>query len=127
MKNIKNLHLVLSTLCIVPVALVYGVSPGNILPQLFDFTITGTDLSNIFRAQMGLYLGMAILWIMGCLKPRLWYTATVVNIVFMTGLALGRLISLVLDGAATIYLFSGMFVELTLALFATRNLRKFHK
>ena len=125
MKSFKNLHLAISAFLIVPVALVYGLLPGNILPGLFDFTINTTDLSNVFRAMMGLYLGMAGFWIMGIIKPKIWVAATMANIFFMGGLATGRIVSLLLDGTPDIYFLTGLFVEALLAVWGIRNLKKY--
>jgi hypothetical protein len=125
MKSFKNLHLAVSVLLIVPVALVYGLLPGKILPGLFDFTIHTTDLSIIFRATMGLYLGMAVFWIMGIVKSKTWVAATTANIFFMGGLAIGRIVSLLLDGSPNVYFLTGLFVELLLALWGIRNLKKY--
>jgi len=123
MKRSTNYHLILSVILIIPIALVYGLYPEKILPRLFDFTITGTDLSNIFRAIMGLYLAMAIFWIIGIVRPKSWKAATIANIIFMGGLASGRLISLLMDGMPSIYFLLGLVVELLLAGWGIKNLR----
>ncbi len=123
MKRAKNFHLILSTIFIIPVAFVYGLYPQKILPLLFDFTVSGTDLSNIFRAIMGLYLAMGILWIIGTVKPNFWRTATIANILFMSGLAFGRMFSMTLDGPPSIYFSIGLLVEVLLAVWGIMNLR----
>ena len=125
MKSFKNLHLAISVLLIVSIALVYGLLPDKILPELFDFTISTTDLSNIFRAMMGLYLGMAAFWIMGIIKSQIWVAATMANIFFMGGLAIGRIVSLLLDGTPDVYFLAGLFVETLLTVWGIRNLKKY--
>jgi|SRR5215203_1827085 len=87
----KNLHLIISAILIITIAFYYGIDPGALLPTLFDFRVDTTDLLNIFRAIMCLYIGMIIIWVVGIFKPRYWETASIVNIVFMSGLAIGRL------------------------------------
>ncbi|MDB5210842.1 MAG: hypothetical protein JWQ30_1669 [Sediminibacterium sp.] len=124
MKSSTNYHLILSVILIIPIALVYGLYPEKILPRLFDFTITGTDLSNIFRAIMGLYLAMAIFWMIGIVRPKFWKAATIANIIFMGGLASGRMISLLMDGMPSIYFLLGLVVELLLAGWGIKNLRR---
>ena len=111
----KNLHLIISAILIVAIAFAYGGAPGAWLPALFDFKVETTDLKNIFRGIMCLYLGMVIIWVAGIFKPRYWETATIMNIVFMNGLAIGRLISFAADGIPSIALLIGFFVELSLA------------
>ena len=125
MKNSKNLHLLVSVFLIVPVALVYGLLPDKLLPELFDFTVNTTDLSNMFRAIMGLYLGMAVFWIIGIMKPKFWLAATIVNVIFMGSLAGGRLLSCLIDGTPGIALVIGLIVEVLLAFWGIRNLKKY--
>jgi hypothetical protein len=123
MKWFKNLHLLLSAIFIIPIGFVYGLYPQKILPQLFDFTIIGTDLPNIFRATMGLYLAMGIFWITGIIKSNLWRAATIANIVFMLGLAFGRIVSMKLDGWPSVYFSAGLVVEVLFAVWGIINLR----
>ena len=110
----KNLHLVISTLIVIPIALVYGIYPGKFFPILFDFEIASTDAHNIFKAVMGLYFSMAILWIAGILRPRFWEAATLTNILFMSGLAAGRLLSIAADGVPSLSLVIGLGLEIGL-------------
>lgn len=119
----KNLHLIVSVIIIIPIALAYGWCPEKILPKLFAFTVNTTDLVNIFRAIMGLYLAMAAFWIMGIWKPSHWRAATITNIVFMGGLALGRVASMVIDGIPSVYHSAGFFLEIILAVWGIKNLR----
>ena len=125
MINRKNLHLIISAIILTTVSLAYGLSPNNILPKLFDFKVETIDLTHSFRATMGLYLGMAVLCVLGVFKSRQWRTATVSNVFFMFGLALGRTISLVVDGIPSIYFSVGLVLELLLALWGIINLNKY--
>ena len=119
----KNLHLIISILIVVPVALVYGFQPD----LLFDITIKSIDEANIFKANMGLYLCFSVLWILGILKQNYWYAATIANIIFMLGLALGRVISLIIDGLPTLIFSVGTIGELVLAFFGIYQLIKLQK
>jgi len=74
---------------------------------------------------MGLYLGMAVLCVVGVFKSRQWRTATISNVFFMIGLASGRTISLVNDGVPSIYFLVGLVLELLLALWGIINLNKY--
>lgn len=121
----KNLHLTVSILVIIPIALAYGLYPQMILPLLFDFKVDTINVANIFRAIMGLYLGMSVIWIMGTIKSKLWVTATITNITFMGGLMLGRLVSMIIDGFPGIYFLIGFVLELTLAIWGLKNLKKY--
>ena len=103
----------------------YGLYPKNILSKLFDIKINTINLANIFRAMMGLYLGMSAIWIIGIVRPRFWITATITNIVFMASLAVGRLLSLTLDGLPSIYFVVGLLLELLFAFWGIKNLKKY--
>ena len=125
MINRKNLHLTISAIILTSVSLAYGLSPRNILPGFFDFKVETIDLTHTFRATMGLYLGMAGLCVVGVFKPGQWRTATISNVFFMIGLALGRTISLVIDGIPSIYFLVGLVLELLLALWGIINLNNY--
>jgi hypothetical protein len=125
MCKLKNIHLIISVAVVIPIAFVYGAGNGNVFFFLFDFTPSTTDMHNIFRAIMCLYLAMAGLWIFGIFNPRYWTIATISNMLFMLALALGRLISFVLDGTPSQILIFGFFGESVLALLAWLNLKKY--
>lgn len=116
---LKNLHLLLSTIIVTIVAFVYGFQPQ----LLFNVTIKTTDEATIFKAIMGLYFGFSILWIVGILKPAFWKTATLSNMIFMLGLALGRVVSIFFDGMPSIVFVLGTIGELVLGFYAWYQLK----
>ena len=121
---LKNLHLIISSLIVVPVAFTYGILPNKILPLFLDFKVETKDLHNVFRAIMGLYLAFSVFWILGIFKSNYWYAATLSNMLFMLGLACGRIVSLLLDGMPSLVFFVGTIGELILALYAFYQLKK---
>ena len=123
--NSKNLHLLISAIVITIVALTYGLSPATNLPLVFDFKVESTDLKGVFRAIMGLYLGMSGLWVAGIIKPFLWRTATIVNVYCMTGLATGRVIGLLFDGIPSMAFVIGLVFEIAFAIWGLRNLKEY--
>lgn len=123
--NLKNLHLIISLIVVIPAALTYGLRPEESLPWLFDFQVESTDLKNVFRAIMCLYLAVSVVWYLGMVKPGLWKSATLLNIAFMGGLGLGRALSMALDGMPSPAFALGFLGELTLAFFAIYQLRKY--
>lgn len=116
----KNFHLIISTLIVASIAIVYGFQPN----MVFDVSINSIDEANIFKAIMGLYLAFSLLWILGIFQISLWKTATVSNIIFMLGLAFGRIISILLDGIPTTVFVVGTVGELVLGLFAYYQLKR---
>ncbi len=121
----KNLHLIISVLIVIPAALFYGLFPNVTLPVLFDFEVQSTDLKNVFRAILGLYLAFSALWVLGILKSDFWKMATLSNFIFMIGLVSGRMLSMVLDGIPSPAFSYGIIGELILAIFALYQYRKY--
>lgn len=83
---------------LVPVALSYGLTPARSLPWLFGINASDVNTQHIFRAIMGLYLASLCFWIVGAMVGRIRVPALWSLFVFMSGLALGRISSLMLDG-----------------------------
>jgi len=122
----KNLHLLVSILIIVPVGLAYGLMPNGFLENIFQFKFESIGLAGIFRALMGLYIGMSIFWLIGIIKPKCWTAATLSNVLFMTGLAFGRIVSILLDGIPSTIFLAGLIVEILLAVWGIINLKKYN-
>ena len=70
------------------------------------------DTAHTFRAVMGLYFRMCILWLLGAFKPDMTRTALWSLVIFMLGLAAGRLLSLIVDGPAHWLLIVYLLLEL---------------
>jgi len=118
----KNLHLGMASFVIILVGLIYGTNPSKILPLFFNFKVESIDLISFFRAIMGLYLGMAIYWIIGIFKSSHWRNATLTNVIFMGSLAFGRILSILVDGISIPY-FKGLLLELFFMIWGIYNLK----
>ena len=118
----KNVHLLLSAVLLLVIALAYGFDPKRILPRFFNLQISTTDTVHIFRSLMGLYLAMLASWFWGAFKPAFWKTATIINILFMSGLAAGRIISFMADGWPSALFIIGCGGEIFLAAWGAINL-----
>lgn len=94
----QKLFLLVMALGIFPVALSYGVMPEYSLPLLYGITDPDLPTQHVFRAVMGLYIGMIGFWLAGFLRSGLRVPALWTVFVFVTGIALGRALSLILDG-----------------------------
>ena len=119
-----RLYLLISAAGLTVVALSYGVAPATVLPQLLDITVEGTDLTHVLRAIMGLYLGMIVLWVLGAFRPSLTRAAVIAEIAFMSGLAVGRVLSIVVDGMPSIALVGYTGVEIAMAAWGMLVLKK---
>jgi len=123
----KNGHLLISTAMVATAALMYGVVPASVVPQFFDIRVETVDLANVFRAVMCIYLAVSGVWIAGILRPGLWRTATITNILFMASLTSGRIISLIFDGAPSNTLKFALLGELALALYGITQLMRYSR
>lgn len=107
----RSLFLLLASAGLTPIALSYGLAPQSSLPWLFDIDASGTNTRHIFRAIMGLYLALVVFWLVGARKAEFRIPALYSLVVFMVGLALGRLASLLVDGIPHFLLVMYMLVE----------------
>ncbi|OZV70875.1 DUF4345 domain-containing protein [Winogradskyella aurantia] len=110
---LSKIHLIISILIVVPVAFVYGFNPEF----LFEIHPESTDEHNILKAIMGLYLGLATIWILGLYKPYFYRTALTTNTVFMLGLGLGRCLSMLTEGMPSPAFIFGTIGELVLGVY----------
>ena len=111
----ESYFLLFISLGVFPAALGYGLNPKEFLPILYGIEVEDNNLSNIFRAVMGLYIGCVLLWVSGAFNKRLTVPALWCMFVFMLGIGLGRALSLILDGMPdTIFVFY-MFFEFVAA------------
>ena len=122
--NYRKVYLWLSALGLIPVALSYGVAPVESLNWLFGMTVEVPNQAHIFRGIMGLYLGMVLLWIMGAMNESCERPAIIAEVFFMSGLAVGRLLSVVVDGVPHWLLLGYIVVEVVLAIAGIALLRQ---
>ncbi len=89
------------------VALTYGVDPAATLPKFMNITVESTDQTHIFRALSCLYLGMVTFCIIAAFTPGWRRVAVIWAVFFALSLAIGRIISIIVDGMPSgILLFS---------------------
>ena len=110
--------LIFCAIGLVPIALGYGAKPSVSLDILFGMTVDTTNLTHIMRAVMGLYLGMAVLWLWGAFRISMEGPALVACAVFMLGLAAGRILSFIIDGMPHWLLIIYAVLEIVLGLIA---------
>jgi hypothetical protein len=123
----ERAFLIFCAVGLVPIALGYGARPSTSLDALFGITVDTTNLTHIMRAVMGLYLGMAVIWVWGAFKRQLTAPALVSCAVFMLGLAAGRVLSLILDGMPHWLLVVYAALEIVLGLSAVSIYRGFDR
>ena len=82
-----KLFLLVAGVFLFPVALSYGVDPAATLPKFMNITVEGTDQTHIFRALMGLYLGMVTFCIIAAFTPEWRHVAVIWAVFFAYSLA----------------------------------------
>ena len=100
--NKESFFLIFSAFGVFLVALAYGALPSFSLPLFYNIEITSNNLSNVFRAVMGLYVAFNIFWVIGALNLSLRLSALWSLFIFYTGAGSGRVLSILLDGAPDI-------------------------
>jgi len=99
--NKESIFLILVGISLVPLGISYGTHPSFSLipiPFLDDVQINSIDHANIFSGIMGLYITMALFWIIGALNKSLTIPALWSLVIFMTGIGTGRVLSFFTDG-----------------------------
>ena len=122
-----KLFLLVAGVFLLPVALSYGVDPAATIPPFMNFTVEGIDETHIFRALMGLYLGMVAFCFIAAFTPEWRHVAVIWAVFFAYSLALGRILSLIVDGMPSHMLLFYLAVELvvgTLGLLVLRRERR---
>ena len=122
---LKNLHLLISLSIVVPTAIIYGSS--SILPKYLNIRVNTIDFSNMLKAIMCLYLGISIVWILGIWKTQYWKIATQLNILFMLSLAIGRGLSMLMDGFPTGGYIFGIIAEFVLGIYSIFQFKKYSR
>lgn len=107
--------LLLMSAGLVPIALSYGVAPATSLAFLLEIDASDVNERNIFRSIMGLYIAMTVLWTAGAFRPSLRLPALWSLTVFTFGIAIGRTLSLLVDGWPHPLLVLYMVLEFALA------------
>ena len=122
--NIRQIFLLVTAIGLTPIALSYGLVPQKSLSYLFDVSVSNINGSHIFRAIMGLYLGLLSFWIVGAFRVQLRQAALYSLVVFMLGLVLGRVLSLAVDGMPSWLLIGYLGLELIFGILGLILLKK---
>ncbi|MEM1002710.1 MAG: DUF4345 domain-containing protein, partial [Bacteroidota bacterium] len=91
----------------------YGFNLGVLL----DIQFGTNDEQSFAKGVMGLYLAFSILWCFGIFNPKYLKAALYSNCLFMLGLGLGRIVSILIDGWPTIVYTFGMLGELLIGFY----------
>tara|TARA_B100001989_G_scaffold211534_1_gene160971 strand:- start:423 stop:806 length:384 start_codon:yes stop_codon:yes gene_type:complete len=110
-----------------PVSLIYGGNPAVSMPSFYDINVDTVNLSNILRAVMGLYISLCTFWVIGARFEKLRLSALWSLVIFMTGVALGRVLSLILDGMPSPLFVFYLVAEIIAAIIGFKLISNFQK
>lgn len=112
-----------ASLGVAVIGLIYLLAP-HLLLDVYGVDIQSPSEANIFRSGSGsLYIALAILFCLGASHTRYTRTSLVTLFTFMSGLAAGRLVSIVADGWPHPLLIAVLVVEASYAGAAAYALR----
>ena len=114
--KLMRLFLLSVALFIVPIALNYGLFPARSLPLFLTIPELSTDQTHIYRGVMCLYLGVGLFWAVSAFKPEWQRVAVITAIGFAWSIAVGRIISLIVDGWPSPLLLIYLGIEITAGL-----------
>lgn len=124
--NFKNLLLISASLAIGFVGLAY-LSSADAMYGRYGIEIMSTNEYNMVRgAYGGLFLAFACLFLLGALVTRFEFSALVAVFTFMLGFAIGRLMSITVDGMPTNTIMGLLIFEILYAVAAAFYLKQHH-
>ena len=121
---LQKILLLFVAIGLIPIALSYGLIPEKSLNYLFDIPVSEINLIHILRAVMGLYLALILFWFIGAFKIQLRQVALYSLVVFMFGLAAGRILSLIFDGIPNWLLLVYLALELSFGILGLVLIKK---
>ena len=120
----ESFFLVFVAIGVFSVSLGYGFLPNLTMPLLYDIEVTNTNLLNILRAISGLYIALVIFWILGAYNSNLQLPALWSLTIFMTGIASGRVASILIDGFPSPIFIFYLFLEIIFGLIGFALIKK---
>jgi len=119
----ESFFLVFVAIGVFCVSLGYGFLPNLTMPLLYDIEVTNTNLLNILRAISGLYIALVIFWILGAYNSNLQLPALRSLTIFMTGIASGRVASILIDGLPSPIFIFYLFLEIIFSFIGYRLIK----
>ena len=110
----KKIYIILVALVLTFVGIQLAFAPNRYLTG-FGAAISDPNLLNVFRSFGGFYLGFAAYLLVASRKENLMDGAVLGVILVMSGLLVGRIISLVADGLPNPKLWTSLVIELIFA------------
>jgi hypothetical protein len=116
--QIKKAFLIGAFVAVSIIALLYGISPRWFATTFLGITDLNLNVAHIFRAIAGLYLALATFWLYAAFSDKYRNAALLTTILFASGLAAGRCVSVILDGQPAPVLLIYLAMEFAVVLIA---------
>lgn len=94
----KKWFLIISAFTIIPVGVVYGLSPHWFARHLLGVSELDLNFAHMLRAIMCLYMGFGLFWLFAAFNAPYRNPALLTVMLFPGGLVIGRVISFFVDG-----------------------------
>ena len=124
MNDIKKKFLIFAFFAVIPIALMYGISPDWFAYKFLGVEVLDLNIAHILRAVMCLYLALGLFWLYSAFNKEYRNPALITVILFTGGLVVGRLLSLMTDGqpAPILMLYIGLeFILVPIAYWVLRR------
>jgi hypothetical protein len=115
--QIKKAYLTMASVAVTIIALLYGISPAWYASTFLGIADLNLNVAHILRAVTGLYLALAAFWLYSAFNDKYRNTAVLTTILFAGGLAVGRCVSLIVDGqpAPVLLVYGAMEIAVVIA------------
>jgi hypothetical protein len=96
--QMKKAYLIFSFVAVTFFGLLYGISPRWYAATFLDIADLSVNFAHILRAVAGLYLALAAFWLYAASNAKYRDAGILTAILFASGNAAGRCVSLIIDG-----------------------------
>jgi hypothetical protein len=103
--------LIITPICLALIGCGYLINT-DFYPNTYGFSAKNLNSEHIYRAIGAMYCSMSLFWFLS-LKNKSWRKVVIISILFfMSGLAIGRIISIIFDGIPHTLLLIFLILEL---------------
>lgn len=96
---LKKVFLLLSAVLVSGIGMLYGISPEWFASTFLGIAELDANIAHVFRAVMCLYIGFGLFWGFSAFCEQYRNPALLTLIIFCAGLVVGRIVSVLVDGA----------------------------
>ena len=121
--QLKKAFLIFSFVAVTIFGLMYGISPRWYAATFLGITDLNLNFAHILRALAGLFLALAAFWLYAAFNDKYRDVGVLTAILFASGQAVARCVSLIVDGQPAPVLVSDLAAEVGVVLIGLWVLR----